>query len=110
MADGNYSETGQPRDGAEIVVKEMGPPPKLLNASITMPVNSYEPVVLFRIIKSQNPIDTNFWQYRKRYKAIQGKQTWFIGVDERSIPALKVLGYRPHVGLERIKISVNNHN
>lgn len=88
----------------------IGPPPKLIRSSIVMPAPTYEPPVLFSIISAQNPtIDTKFWKYGSRTKVDRGKQTWYIVVDENSIPALKEIGFRPHVGLGRIKISVSNH-
>lgn len=96
-------------ENAAIKASEMGPPPKLVTASISMPAKTYDPPVLFQIIQAQNSIDTKFWRYKSRTKVANGRQTWYIGIDENSLPALKELGYRPHVGIERIKISVNNH-
>lgn len=95
-------------DNAEIQAVVIGPPPKLIMGSIIMPAKVYEPATLFRIVMSQNGIDTTFWRYKSRTKVVNGHQTWYVAINENSIPQLKVVGFRPHVGLMRIKISVNN--
>ncbi|XP_037038911.1 uncharacterized protein LOC119076334 [Bradysia coprophila] len=97
-------------EGIEIGTKELGVPPKMITVTITMPVKTYEPPVLFSIITAQNSVDTTYWRYMSRTKATNGRQTWFISVDETSLKQLKELGYRPYVGLDRIKFSVQNGN
>lgn len=97
-------------DGAEIRVDAVGPPPNLVRSTVVMPAKTYGPPVFFSIISAQNPtINTKFWRYQSRTKVAVGRQTWTIFVDENSIPALKEIGFRPHVGLGRVKISVNNN-
>lgn len=97
-------------DGIEIGTKEIGVPPKMLMVSFSMPVKTYEPAVLFNIIAAQNSIDTTFWRYRSRSKVSNGRQNWLAAVDEPSFTQLKTIGYRPFVGLDRIKFNpVNEH-
>lgn len=96
---------------AKLEVEIVGPPPRLIRTTIVMPAKTYEPSVLFSIISAQNPtIDTKFWKYQSRSKVENGKQVWTIGVDINSVDALKVIGFRPHVRLGRIKLSVSKFN
>lgn len=94
-------------DNAQLSLTIVGPPPDLYRASFQMPHPTYDPPTLFSIINDQNKaIDTKFWKYISRTKVDRGTQTWSIGVDESSIAALKEIGFRPHVGLGSIKMSV----
>lgn len=97
-------------EGIEIGTKELGAPPKMLTVSFTMPIKTYEPSVLFNIIAAQNSIDTTFWRYRSRSKVSNGRQTWLAAVDESSFNQLKAIGYRPFVGLDRVKINLANEH
>lgn len=101
---------GNEIEGINFGTKELGVPPKMITVTITMPAKAYEPPVLFNIISAQNSIDTTFWRYKSRTKVTNGRQTWFIAVDETSLKQLKELGYRPFVGLDRIKFNVQNES
>lgn len=101
---------GNEIEGISFGTKELGVPPKMFTVNITMPAKSYEPPVLFSIITAQNSIDTTFWRYKSRTKVVNGRQTWYIAVDEASLKQLKELGYRPFVGLDRIKFNVQNES
>lgn len=98
-------------ENVKLVCKVVGPPPKLRRSTIMMPAPTYQPPILFSIISAQNPgIDTTFWKYVSRTKVENHQQIWTIGVDENSVPALKEIKFKPHVGLSCIKISVSNQN
>lgn len=97
-------------ESIEFGTKELGVLPKMITVNIVMPAKTYEPPVLFNIISEQNSLDTTFWRYKKRTKVSNGRQTWFIAVDEASLKQLKELGYCPFVGLDRIKFNVQNES
>lgn len=96
-------------EGALVEARVIGPPPKLIRASIVMPAPTYEPSTLFSIIGAQNGICTKFWKYLSRTKVINGKQTWYISVDENALEPLKAISFKPFVGIGRIKISTTNN-
>lgn len=100
---------GNEIEGINFGTKELGVPPKMITVTITMPTKSSEPPVLFSIITAQNYIDTTFWRYKSRSKVTNGRQTWYIAVDEASLKQLKELGYRPFVG-DRIKFNLQNES
>ncbi|KAJ6639147.1 hypothetical protein Bhyg_11887, partial [Pseudolycoriella hygida] len=89
-------------DGVKIHVINQGAPPKMVAVTISMPANTYEPVVLFQIIKAQNSIDTKFWRYKSRSKVANGRQTWNLSIDENSHVQLKALDYRPYIGFFKL--------
>ncbi len=95
-------------EGKEIGTMELGVPPKMITVMISMPAKSYDPPVFFQIIKAQNSIDTNFWRYKSRTKVVNGRQSWYIAVDEKSFQQLKALDFRPFIGLDRVKFSTQN--
>lgn len=90
-------------------IVDQGPTPKLIKCSINMKIPALEPNDIISIIGAQNKsIDTKKWRFFNRNKVQNGKQLWFIGIDEDSLAELNRIEFKPFVGSERIKILVPN--
>ncbi|KAJ6647596.1 hypothetical protein Bhyg_02819, partial [Pseudolycoriella hygida] len=87
----------------------IGAPPQLYRESVNVPAKAFEPPTsLFSIIGTQNKIDIKFWKYLSRTKVAGGQQTWFIGIDEKSVDDLREIGFRPHVAYINKSLQIIN--
>lgn len=97
--------------GARLKPIISGPPPQLKRASVTLDVPTMEPENLFKIISTQNPnINTDAWRVFNRGRTMRGKQTWAIGIDDKSIEELKKVNFRPYCGMNRLRIVVQQQS
>lgn len=95
--------------GAQLKAIHTGPPPTLLRSTVNMKLPAMESIDFFTVINAQNPnIDTSNWKVFNKNKPTGSKQLWIIGVDEKSVPALRELGCRPYCGMGRVKINLPN--
>lgn len=96
--------------GGQLKAVASGPPPVLIRATINMALPAPEPNDFFNIIAAQNAtLDTANWKLFSRSKVQGGKQQWIIGIEEKTIGALRELDYRPYCDLSRVKFFIANN-
>lgn len=101
----NIIPTITPWADAKIKPVNQGPPPTLIKYIINVTLPSLDPGDVFTLMAAQNAkLDTTNWKCTYRSKADHGKQTWIVGVDEKSIEALKEIDFKPYVGTSRMKL------
>lgn len=90
---------------------EVGAPPKLYKATFSLSYPTPEPTELFNIIGKQNRlIDTSFWRIYNRKRGLNDKQHWTVGIDEKSVVAIRALNNKVKFGMDKIRFGLEYYN
>lgn len=94
----------------KILAVDCGVVPKMIRASVTFPNPAPETLEFFEDIDLKNDtLDTNEWRIYGKKKIQGNKSVFFLGVDEPSVEALRVIGFRPYFATALTKITIDNH-
>lgn len=94
---------------AKLKYVDAGAPPRLYRTTFSLQYPPPEAQMFFQAIERQNRlIDTSYWRLYNRKRGLNDKQNWIIGIDEKSVIAIKATNYRVKFGMDKIRFSVEN--